>query len=151
MGRRDLRYLTLRDYSRKDSNGKTPPSFPCWYFPSVSRHSSGVGRGTRLCPSDDQHRHGARLLAGGRLIIEHEQKGRKRAAYGETVLEDLGKRLTVEFGRGFDVTNLRKMRQFYRMFQIRDAVRLESGGSQRRRNVSRCTDIEKMRPPCPRN
>jgi hypothetical protein len=34
-------------------------------------------------------------------------------------------------GRGFDVTNLRKMRQFYRMFEIRDAVRLESGGSKR--------------------
>ena len=32
-----------------------------------------------------------------------------------------------EFGRGFDVTNLRKMRQFYRMFEIQDAVRLESG------------------------
>ena len=36
-----------------------------------------------------------------------------------------------EFGRGFDVTNLRKMRQFYRMFEIRDAVRLESGKTKR--------------------
>jgi predicted nuclease of restriction endonuclease-like (RecB) superfamily len=67
----------------------------------------------------------------GRLIVEHEQGGRTRAAYGEAVLDDLSRRLTVDFGRGFDVTNLRKMRQFYRMFEIRDAARLESGKSKR--------------------
>ncbi len=44
------------------------------------------------------------------------------------VLDDLSRRLTVDFGRGFDVTNLRKMRQFYRMFEIRDAARLVSAG-----------------------
>lgn len=42
------------------------------------------------------------------------------------MLEELSRRLMAEFGRGFDVTNLRKMRQFYRMFEIRDAVRLAS-------------------------
>lgn len=67
----------------------------------------------------------------GRLIVEHEQGGATRAAYGEAVLDDLSRRLMVEFGRGFDVTNLRKMRQFYRMFEIRDAVRLESGKAKR--------------------
>jgi predicted nuclease of restriction endonuclease-like (RecB) superfamily len=74
----------------------------------------------------------------GRLIMEHEQGGAKRAVYGEAVLDDLSRRLMAEFGRGFDVTNLRKMRQFYRMFEIRDAVRLESGKTKRdaRRLVS---------------
>jgi len=67
----------------------------------------------------------------GRLIVEHEQGGAKRAAYGEALLDDLSRRLMAEFGRGFDVTNLRKMRQFYRMFEIRDAVRLESGKTKR--------------------
>ena len=67
----------------------------------------------------------------GREIVEQEQGGRKRAAYGEAVLEELSRRLTTGFGRGFDVTNLRKMRQFYRMFQIRDALRLESGKGKR--------------------
>jgi predicted nuclease of restriction endonuclease-like (RecB) superfamily len=67
----------------------------------------------------------------GREIVEQEQGGRKRAAYGEAVLEDLSRRLTAEFDRGFDVTNLRKMRQFYRMFEIRDALRLESGKEKR--------------------
>jgi predicted nuclease of restriction endonuclease-like (RecB) superfamily len=69
----------------------------------------------------------------GRLIVEHEQGGRRRATYGEAVLEDLSRRLTADFGRGFDVTNLRKMRQFYRMFEIRDAVRLESGPGETRK------------------
>ena len=47
------------------------------------------------------------------------------------MLDDLSRRLMAEFGRGFDVTNLRKMRQFYQMFEIRDAVRLESGKMKR--------------------
>jgi predicted nuclease of restriction endonuclease-like (RecB) superfamily len=67
----------------------------------------------------------------GCLIVEHEQKGEARAAYGEAVLAELSRRLMGEFGRGFDVTNLRKMRQFYRMFEIRDAVRLESSKPKR--------------------
>jgi len=67
----------------------------------------------------------------GRLIVEHEQGGHRRAAYGEAVLDELSGRLTTDFGRGFDVTNLRKMRQFYRMFRIRDASRLESADGKR--------------------
>ena len=67
----------------------------------------------------------------GRLIVEHEQGGQERATYGEAVLEEVSRRLMAEFGRGFDVTNLRKMRQFYRMFEIRDAARLESDQAKR--------------------
>ena len=39
--------------------------------------------------------------------------------------------MTVDFGKGFDVTNLRKMRQFYRMIEIRDAVRHTSSETKR--------------------
>jgi len=67
----------------------------------------------------------------GRLIVEHEQVGRQRAAYGEALLDDLSRRLTADFGRGFDTTNLRNMRQFYRTFAIRDALRRESAGKKR--------------------
>lgn len=59
----------------------------------------------------------------GRLIVEHEQGGRKRAAYGEAVLEDLSHRLTADFGRGFDPSNLRYMRLFFQRFPNRDAAR----------------------------
>jgi len=42
----------------------------------------------------------------GRLIVEDEQKGEVRAEYGKKVLEELAKRLTAEFGKGFDASNL---------------------------------------------
>ncbi len=61
----------------------------------------------------------------GCLIVEHEQKGESRAEYGKEQLQQLSIMLTKEFGKGFDVTNLRTMRRFYLSFPIRDAVRLE--------------------------
>ena len=61
----------------------------------------------------------------GRMIVEDEQGGQKRAAYGKQVLPELAKRLSEEFGAGFDVSNLRNMRQFFQSFPIRDALRLE--------------------------
>ena len=62
----------------------------------------------------------------GRLIVEHEQGGRKRATYGEAVLDHLSRRLTADFGRGFDERNLRYMRQFHVAFpRKRNAVRSE--------------------------
>lgn len=62
----------------------------------------------------------------GMLIVEHEEEGESRAEYGKAVLEDLSKRLTREFGSGFSVQNLRYMRQFYKLFQKRHALRGES-------------------------
>lgn len=61
----------------------------------------------------------------GRLIVEDEQEGAERAAYGKEALKELSNRLTAEFGKGFDITNLRKMRQLYSRFPIRDSVSLE--------------------------
>lgn len=61
----------------------------------------------------------------GRHIVEFEQAGRARAAYGKALLPMLAERLTAEFGRGFDATNLRHMRDFYLTFPIRDALRRE--------------------------
>jgi len=49
----------------------------------------------------------------GRSIVEHEQKGRWRAQYGQRALSELAQRLTMEFGKGFSLTNLKLMRQFY--------------------------------------
>ena len=63
----------------------------------------------------------------GRLIVEHEQQGEARAAYGKQQLQYLSDQLSQQFGKGFDVTNLRTMRRFYLAIPIRDAVRLELG------------------------
>ncbi|REC41746.1 DUF1016 N-terminal domain-containing protein [Chryseobacterium sp. 5_R23647] len=61
----------------------------------------------------------------GQLIVEDEQKGKERAEYGKYTLKKLSKKLTLEFGKGFDESNLRNMRSFYNIFPIRDAVRHE--------------------------
>ena len=42
----------------------------------------------------------------GRMIVEHEQKGQKRAQYGAKLIPDLAKRLTERFGKGFSERNL---------------------------------------------
>lgn len=61
----------------------------------------------------------------GRLIVEHEQNGEARAEYGKQQLQYLSKQLTEQFGKGFDVGNLRNMRQFYLTYPIHDALRSE--------------------------
>lgn len=61
----------------------------------------------------------------GQLIVEHEQQGKSKAIYGNATLKNLSKSLTLEFGVGFDDSNLRNMRQFFLAFPIRDSVRHE--------------------------
>ena len=61
----------------------------------------------------------------GRLILEDEQNGEARAEYGKKVLDELAKRLTAEFGKGFDASNLRYMRLFYKAFPNCDTLRHE--------------------------
>ena len=61
----------------------------------------------------------------GQLIVEDEQNGNERAEYGKAVLEGLSKKLTAEFGKGFDESNLRYMRLFYQTFKNCDTLRHE--------------------------
>ncbi len=49
----------------------------------------------------------------GREIVEEEQKGKKKASYGEALLEELAQHLTEDYGPGYSGTNLRWFRQFY--------------------------------------
>src|SRR5882724_1034810 len=49
----------------------------------------------------------------GRRIVEFEQGGKKRAAYGEMLLKRLSDGLQAKFGKGFSVDNLETMRRFY--------------------------------------
>lgn len=61
----------------------------------------------------------------GRHIVEFEQGGAARAAYGKRLLPLLAAHLTSEFGKGFDERNLRHMRAFFQAFPIWNAVRSE--------------------------
>ena len=61
----------------------------------------------------------------GESIVEFEQNGNYRAEYGKATIDNLSKRLTKDFGKGFTPTNLKYMRQFYISFPIRHALRDE--------------------------
>ena len=64
----------------------------------------------------------------GRYIVEHEQLGSERAAYGQTILKRLAHELTGEFGRGFSKSNLEYMRRFFVLYQERDPIAQSSIG-----------------------
>jgi predicted nuclease of restriction endonuclease-like (RecB) superfamily len=53
----------------------------------------------------------------GRRIVEHEQRGKVRAEYAEETLKSLSQKLAAEFGKGYSVDNLQRMRAFYIMYQ----------------------------------
>lgn len=71
----------------------------------------------------------------GKLITEDELKW-QHAEYGKKVLKNLATRLTTDFGKGFDERELRKMRQFYQLFSIRDTLRPELSWSHYQRLLS---------------
>jgi predicted nuclease of restriction endonuclease-like (RecB) superfamily len=62
----------------------------------------------------------------GRRIVEHEQHGKKRAKYGEALIERLALDLTAKFGRGFSQSNLWQMRDFYLAWPILQTLSGES-------------------------
>jgi uncharacterized protein DUF1016 len=65
----------------------------------------------------------------GHRIVEFEQGGKKRAGYGEELLQRLSEDLTSKFGRGFSLRSLRDMRSFYLAFgpeEIRQTLSAKS-------------------------
>lgn len=52
----------------------------------------------------------------GKMIVEEEQQGENRAAYGKQLLKKLSEYLTEQFGRGYSVGNLKNIRQFYKVY-----------------------------------
>lgn len=61
----------------------------------------------------------------GRMIVEEEQHGENRAAYGMRLLKKLSAYLSKNFGKGFYVGNLKNIRQFYKVYsedQISETV-----------------------------
>jgi DUF1016 N-terminal domain len=58
----------------------------------------------------------------GRRIVQEEQRGKNRAAYGKEVVKELADRLTGEFGKGFSTSNLAYMRTFYLVYEDRSPI-----------------------------
>jgi hypothetical protein len=66
----------------------------------------------------------------GKMIVEDEQGSERRAEYGIGQLKELGKKLTVEFGKGFSERNLENMRNFYLIYSKSQTVSAKSGKSE---------------------
>lgn len=64
----------------------------------------------------------------GREIVEVEQQGAERAGYGDELLKRLAAKLTQRFGKGFNLTGLKRMRQFYRAFPEGSGLPIDLGG-----------------------
>lgn len=62
----------------------------------------------------------------GRSIVEEEQNGKYRAEYGKSLIKELSKQLTSEYGKGFNKANLEFMRRFYILNPINYAVSRQS-------------------------
>jgi len=77
----------------------------------------------------------------GGIIIEDEQKGEERAAYGKAVLKELSSRLTEEFGKGFSVDNLERMRKFYLVYKDRVADNRKSASLPRKSGVEKSASV----------
>jgi len=54
----------------------------------------------------------------GKYIVEYEQKGSAKAEYGKKLLENLSKDLSLMHGKGFSLSNLKRMRQLYGCYSI---------------------------------
>ncbi len=61
----------------------------------------------------------------GRIIVEEEQKGKERAEYGKALIKELSRKLTYGYGKGYNESNLKYIRQFYLTFPNGHALRDE--------------------------
>lgn len=58
----------------------------------------------------------------GKMIVE-KQGGKERAKYGDRLIKELSIQLTKDFGKGFTISNLKYMRQFFLTFQKSHTLR----------------------------
>lgn len=66
----------------------------------------------------------------GQRIVETEQHGKRRAGYGQALVERLAADLTARFGRGFSARNLEQMRRFYLLWPIPQKPSAESAATE---------------------
>ena len=57
----------------------------------------------------------------GKMIVEKQGKS-TRAKYGDYLIEEVSKKLTEYFGKGFSKRSIERMRQFYRCFPIATSI-----------------------------
>lgn len=85
----------------------------------------------------------------GRYIVEDEQKGKARAAYGKQVLPILSQKLTDKFGSGWSLETLKSARKFYSVYApqaIRSTVLTKSDKETGKTNLVNSVDQIQIAP-----
>jgi len=85
--------------------------------------------------SVDFHRVMMYWRVGERIFVE-EQRGEERAVYGTYLIKNLAQTIEPEFGKGFNVRQLERARQFYRMYPIASALRTQLNWYQYRQLIA---------------
>ena len=117
----------------KSSGALAAPS--CEYATMLNRVVSLIDDARRLSTRTINALMTATYWSIGRHIVEFQLRGRKRAEYGEELLERLAADLTSRFGRGFSRPNLQQMRQFYHAFPVQQICQTLSDKSSSDRKV----------------
>lgn len=60
----------------------------------------------------------------GRMIVDYEQNGKIRADYAKETLKILSDKLTYQFGKGYSIDNLERIRKFYLIYNKRISASL---------------------------
>ena len=60
----------------------------------------------------------------GRMIVDYEQNGKIRADYAKETLKILSDKLTNQFGKGYSIDNLERIRKFYLIYNKRISASL---------------------------
>lgn len=106
----------MRKPSRKPKPGKTIQRKPADYDKVLSGVVELLDAARRASARVVNSLMTATYWEIGRRIVDHEQAGKERAAYGAELLILLSADLTKQFGRGFSVDNLERARKFYLTF-----------------------------------
>ena len=112
-----------RKGERKVTRSKQPVSLPVPVSELASRITSIIETARNRIQSVVDHEMVHAYWKIGREIVEDEQNAEKRAGYGKSLLKNLTTVLTLQYGKGFDYSNLKNMRQFYMTYPIGDALR----------------------------
>lgn len=78
----------------------------------------------------------------GRRIVKYEQGGKARAEYGEELLKRISDDLTSQIGRGFGISHIKMMRQFYLVYSNLKNRQSLIGQSQAQKSQSLIGELE---------
>jgi hypothetical protein len=102
---------------------------PQGYSQLIADLASLIEQGRRFAVRYAHTAHVVTYWLVGRRIVEYEQKGKRRAQYGEATVQRISNDLTKKFGRGFSLPQLKNIRKFYLLYPEKSYTLSSQSGS----------------------